>query len=121
MLDKETHQNTCGTGLTGLLNLKLFVFNVHDRKDSITAQRERVSYVLALNEIAPPPVGSGLNACPMIGGTVWEGLGGVTLLEKVCPWGWALRLKGPRHSQSGCSHSLTGLCPHLIPALWHTR
>ena len=32
-----------------------------------------------------------LNAWPPVGGTVWEGLGGVALLEKMCHWGWALR------------------------------
>jgi hypothetical protein len=31
-----------------------------------------------------------LNTCPPVGGTVWEGLGGVALLEEVCHWGWAL-------------------------------
>lgn len=28
-----------------------------------------------------------------IDGAVWEGLGGVVLLEEVCHWGWALMLK----------------------------
>jgi hypothetical protein len=30
-----------------------------------------------------------LNACSAVGRTVWEGLGGVALLEEVCHWGWA--------------------------------
>ena len=29
------------------------------------------------------------------GGTVWEELGGVALLEEVCHWKWALRFKEP--------------------------
>ena len=26
-------------------------------------------------------------------GTVWEGLGGVALMEELCHWGWALRFE----------------------------
>ena len=32
-----------------------------------------------------------LNVRSLVGGTVWEGLGGVALLVEVCPWGWALK------------------------------
>jgi hypothetical protein len=31
-----------------------------------------------------------LNAWSLFSGTVWEGLGGVTLLDKICHWGLAL-------------------------------
>ena len=31
-----------------------------------------------------------LDAWCSAGGTVWEGLGGVALLDKVCTMGWAL-------------------------------
>ena len=34
-----------------------------------------------------------LNARSTVGGTVWEGLGGVALLEEVCHWGQALRFQ----------------------------
>jgi hypothetical protein len=36
-----------------------------------------------------------LNVCSTVDGTVWEGLGGVALLEEVCLWGWALRFQRP--------------------------
>ena len=36
-----------------------------------------------------------LNACFSVGGTVWEGLRGVALLEQVCHWVWALRFQKP--------------------------
>ena len=28
-------------------------------------------------------------------GTIWEGMGSMALLEKVCHWGWALRFQKP--------------------------
>ena len=31
-----------------------------------------------------------LNTCSSVGGTVWEGLGVMTLLKEVCYWVWAL-------------------------------
>lgn len=37
------------------------------------------------------PRGSGLNAWSPVGGGVWEGLGGKTLLEETCGWGGAAR------------------------------
>ena len=30
---------------------------------------------------------------PLVNKFVWEGLGGVVLLEKVCHWGWVLRFQ----------------------------
>ena len=36
-----------------------------------------------------------LNAWLPVGRTIWEGLGGVALLEEVCHWGWALRFHKP--------------------------
>lgn len=35
----------------------------------------------------------------LIYGTVWEGLGGIILLEKVCHWRQALRFQDSCHSQ----------------------
>ena len=32
--------------------------------------------------------------CP-VGGTVWKGLGGMTLLEEVCHSGWGLKFQKP--------------------------
>lgn len=34
-----------------------------------------------------------------VGGTVWEGLGVMVLLARVCHWGWAYSFKSPCHSQ----------------------
>jgi len=34
-----------------------------------------------------------LNTQALAGGTVWEGFGGVALLEEVCHWEWALRFQ----------------------------
>ena len=36
-----------------------------------------------------------LNTWSPVGGNIWEGLGGVVLLEEVCHWGWDLRFKKP--------------------------
>jgi hypothetical protein len=36
-----------------------------------------------------------LNTQSQVGGTIWEGLGSVAILEEVCPWGWALRFQRP--------------------------
>jgi hypothetical protein len=36
------------------------------------------------------------NAWSPTGGTVWEGLRGVSLLEEVCHWGWALWFQEPK-------------------------
>ena len=37
-----------------------------------------------------------LSAWYQVGGIIWEGLGGMALLETVCHLGWALRLQKPR-------------------------
>jgi hypothetical protein len=36
-----------------------------------------------------------LNSWSPVSGTVWEGLEGVALLEKICHWGLALRFQKP--------------------------
>lgn len=36
-----------------------------------------------------------LNACSLIGRTVWKGLRGIALLEDVCHWGQALGFQKP--------------------------
>jgi hypothetical protein len=36
-----------------------------------------------------------LNTCSPVAGTVWEGLGGVALLEEVCHHRWALKFQRP--------------------------
>lgn len=36
-----------------------------------------------------------LNIWSPVNGTIWEGLGGVALLEEVCFWGQALRFEKP--------------------------
>ena len=46
----------------------------------------------SLNENGPQRLLS-LNTWPPVGGTVWEGLGHVALLEEVCQWGQALRFQ----------------------------
>ena len=43
-----------------------------------------------LNETGPHGVKC-LNSWIPVGGTVWEGLGGVALFEEVCHWEWALK------------------------------
>ena len=43
-----------------------------------------------------------------VGGTVWEGLGGVALLEEVCHWEWALRFQK--------AHSNPRVSLFLLPA-----
>jgi hypothetical protein len=40
-----------------------------------------------------------LNAWASVSGTVWEGLGGVALLEEVCHWRWALSFPKPCQAQ----------------------
>ena len=45
-----------------------------------------VAWIIAL-------IGSCLNTWSPVGGTVWERLGGVTLLKEVCHWGQALRFQ----------------------------
>ena len=36
-----------------------------------------------------------VNDCLPVGGIVWEGLGGVSSLEEVYDWGWALNFQKP--------------------------
>jgi hypothetical protein len=45
----------------------------------------------SLNENGP--MDSCVEIWPPYDGTVWEGLGGVALLEKACQWRWALRFQ----------------------------
>lgn len=46
-----------------------------------------------------------LTACFLVIGTVWEGLGGMSLFKELCPWGWTLRYQ-KIHFISGLSTSL---------------
>lgn len=39
------------------------------------------------------------NTWSLPGGAVWEGLGSAASLERVCHWGWALRLRASGHFQ----------------------
>lgn len=41
------------------------------------------------------PTGSCLNT--LIGGTVWEGVGGVVLLEEICHWGMGFEVSKYSH------------------------
>ena len=45
--------------------------------------------------LSPPHRLMSLNAWSSIGGTVWEGLEGVSLLVEVCHWKWALGFQKP--------------------------
>lgn len=40
-----------------------------------------------------------LNPQSLVDGTVWEGLGSVTLFKEICHWHWALSFQDSWHSQ----------------------
>jgi len=46
-----------------------------------------IKYLLWWFEWEWPPCSYNLNTWPPVGGTTWEGIGGVVLLEGVCQWG----------------------------------
>ena len=59
-----------------------------------------------------------LNIWSLVSRTVWEGLGGMALLETVCPCGWALKFQ-ETHNISSFSLSLMVMDQDVSSQLSH--